>query len=139
MTTSSPAPAQSYPGRPFLGLGLGLTVLGVMAYAVQLALHRLITPWYLPALATLGVLCVGVALWQRRTLWRVLALLLVVLVAGASWTFLLAARLPAYTGPVADGRPFPAFTTTRADGTPFTQRDLAGDRASVLVFFRGRW
>jgi peroxiredoxin len=48
-------------------------------------------------------------------------------------------RLPLYKGPVAMGRPFPAFATVRADGSPFTQRDLQGDKNSVLVFFRGRW
>ena len=26
-----------------------------------------------------------------------------------------------------------------ADGAPFTQRDLAGGRGDVMVFFRGRW
>jgi len=69
----------------------------------------------------------------------VLALLLVLLLAGAEWAFLLASRLPAYTGPVAAGQPFPEFTTVRADGKPFARRDLDGDQNSVLVFFRGRW
>jgi peroxiredoxin len=40
---------------------------------------------------------------------------------------------------VAAGKPFPVFTTTKADGSPFTQRDLEGDRITVMVFFRGRW
>ena len=80
-----------------------------------------------------------VSLSQARTVWRVLALLLVMLFAGAEWMFMYKERLPAYTGPVATGRPFPAFATTRADGTPFTQRDLQGDSNNVLVFFRGRW
>ncbi len=65
--------------------------------------------------------------------------MLVVLVAGATWAFLLATRLPAYTGPIAVGQPFPVFTTMRADGTVFTQRNLQGGPNSVLVFFRGRW
>ena len=59
--------------------------------------------------------------------------------AGAEGAFLAALRLPAYTGPVAAGRPFPAFATIRADGTPFTQSDLEGDQDTVMVFFRGRW
>src|SRR6476646_1727143 len=127
------------PGRRFLALGLALTALGLIGYAGQLALHRLTTPWYLPLTATLGVILIIASLWQARTVWRVLALLLVGLLAGAEWTYLLTTRLPAYTGPVAVGQPFPAFTTVRADGSPFTQRDLEGDRDSVLVFFRGRW
>jgi hypothetical protein len=109
------------------------------AYVAQLAMHRLWTPWYLPLAATLGALVLVVALWQARSIWRILALVLVVLLAAGAWTFLLAARLPAYAGPVAVEKPFPAFKTARSDGTEFTQRDLEGDQNSVLVFFRGRW
>ena len=47
------------------------------------------TPWYVPCLATLGAVLLVVSLWQRRTVWRVLALLLVVLLAGAEWLILL--------------------------------------------------
>jgi hypothetical protein len=138
--TISPTTAQRrYPGRLFLMLGLGLAVLGVIGYIVQIKMSRLMTPWYMPCLATLGVGLLVASLWQARTLWRVLALLLVVLLAGAEWTFLLAMRLPEYTGPVAEGQPFPAFATARADGAPFTQRDLEGEQNNVLVFFRGRW
>jgi hypothetical protein len=139
MTSPSDAAPRRFGGRLFLLLGFGLTVLGVVAYAVQISLQRLIVPWYMPALGTLGVVFVVVSLWERRTIWRILALLAVVLFAGAEWAFLYALRLPPYTGPIAVGRPLPAFETTRADGTPLTQRDLAGDQNSVLVFFRGRW
>jgi hypothetical protein len=138
MSISTPDPARR-PGRRLLLVGLGLAVLGVAAYVAQVAAHRLTTPWYMPIAGTLGVLCVVASLWQARTVWRVLALLLVLLVAGAEWAFLLTLRLPAYTGPVAVGQPFPAFTTARADGTPFTDRDLAGGQNSLLVAFRGRW
>jgi cytochrome oxidase Cu insertion factor (SCO1/SenC/PrrC family) len=96
-------------------------------------------PWYLPIAAVLGVLLVLASLWQARSVWRVLALLLVVLIAGAEGSFLYAMRLPRYEGPVAVGQPFPAFKTARADGSEFTQRDLEGDKHNVLVFFRGRW
>lgn len=139
MTLSTATAPRRRPGRLFLVLGLGVTALGVIGYVAQLTAHRLTAPWYMPIAATLGVVLIIASLWQARTVWRVLALLLVGLLAGAEWTFLLATRLPPYTGPVAVGQPFPAFATTRADGTPFTQRDLGGDRNSVLVFFRGRW
>ncbi len=125
-------------GRLWLAAGLGLTVLGIVLYAVQLWLRHLWTPWYVPGLATLGVLCVGVAISQKPSLWRILALVLVVLLAGVEWAFLFMTRLPAYAGPVAE-ESFPAFTTLRADGTSFTQRDLQGPQNNVLVFFRGRW
>src|SRR3954471_10911049 len=139
MTTSSAAAPGRFPGRLFLALGLGLAALGVIGYAVQLWAQRLKAPRYMPILATLGVVFLVVALWERRTVWRVLALLLVLLVAGAGWAFLLMTRLPEYTGPVAAGRPLLKFTTMRADGTPFTKRDLEGNQNHVLVFFRGRW
>jgi hypothetical protein len=140
MTTSSTVVPRRYPGRLFLALGFGLTVLGIVAYVVQIAADRLKVPWYLPISALLGVACVAIALWQARSVWRVLALVLLLLVAGAELAFVLGTRLPAYTGTqVAAGKPFPAFKTAKADGTPFTQPDLEGDRDTVMVFFRGRW
>jgi hypothetical protein len=138
MTTSSATPRRST-GRLFLFLGLALGVLGVAAYVVQVANQWLKAPWYLPILATLGVLLLVASLWQRRTVWRVLALILLVLLAGFEWTFLLGTRLPAYAGPVKQDEPFPAFETKTADGKPFTQRQLQGDKDAVMVFFRGRW
>src|SRR5947208_874529 len=117
-TTSSPPVKRQHPGRAYLALGLGLVVLGIAGYVVQIRMMRLFTPWYTPILATLGVLFVIVSLWQQRSVWRILGLILVVLVAGFEWTFLLALRLPAYSGPVAVDQPFPGFATVRADGTP---------------------
>jgi hypothetical protein len=69
-----------------------------------------------------------------------MALVLVAFLAAGEWWFLLNyARLPAYTGPVAAGGPFPDFQAAKTDGTPFTRTDLAGDRGTALVFFRGHW
>jgi len=138
MTTSAPIPRR-FPGRLFLTLGLCLPILGILGYIVQLWAQRLMAPWYMPIAATLGVLLLVVALWQTRTIWRILALLLVVLIAGAEWAMMMGMRLPAYTGPVAAGQPFPEFATLRADDSPFTQSDLEGDQNNVMVFFRGRW
>ena len=138
MTTTSDAPRR-HPGRLLAALGLGLAALGIAAYAVQIWAQRLTTPWYVPIAATLGAALLVVSLWRKRTVWRVLALLFLALLAGAEWTFLAATRSPAYTGPVAEGRPFPTFATSRADGQSFTQADLKGDKNNVLVFFRGRW
>src|SRR5436190_1305361 len=139
MTTPANPTVPRRPGRPLLALGLAVAILAVVAYVIQIAAHHLTTPWYLPFAATAGVVLVAVSVWQARSIWRALALLVVAIIAGAAWTFVLGTRLPPYTGPVAVGRPFPAFTTVRADGTPFTQHDLEGDKRSVMVFFRGRW
>jgi hypothetical protein len=139
MTTPAAAAPRRYPGRLFLLLGLAAAPLAVAGYVVQFAAHRLATPWYLPAAATLGVALVVLSLWQARTVWRIVALVPVALLAAAAWLLVLGEPLPAYTGPVAAGHAFPAFATLRADGTSFTQHDLAGDADNVLVFFRGRW
>jgi FtsH-binding integral membrane protein len=139
MTSSDRSGARRFRGRLFLLLGLGLAGLGVAGYVVQISLQRLMAPWYMPVLATLGVVLVMISLREKRTFWRVFALLGIGLLAAGEWGILFAFRLPAYTGPVTVGRPFPAFETSRADGTLFTQSNLTGDRNSVLVFFRGRW
>ncbi|HWB12313.1 MAG TPA: hypothetical protein VG826_24010 [Pirellulales bacterium] len=118
--------------------GLGFAVVGVAIYVAQVFLHRLATPWYLPLTGTLGALFVIGSLWQRRGVWRVLTLVCVLLLAFGEWGFVLGTRLPAYSGPVAVGKPFPDFSTTRADGEAFTRKDLV-DQDTVLVFFRGRW
>jgi hypothetical protein len=115
-------------------------VLGVVAYAFQVNAGILTTPWYGPALATLGTALILVALRRRVSVWRVAALLLVGALTAGEWWFLLSySTLPDYSGPVAEGQTFPEFAAARADGTPFTQDDLKGDRDTVLVFFRGRW
>jgi hypothetical protein len=139
MGMSSTEAPRRLPGRLFLLLGPVLAVLGIAVYVVQFSLQQLRAPWYMPALATLGVLLVALSLWERRSVWRVLALVVVVLLAGLEWAFMFAMRLPPYTGPIAEGRTFPAFVTARADGTPFSQKNLEGDQNTALVFFRGRW
>lgn len=128
-----------FPGRILLAMGLALPFLGIIAYVAQVYLQRLRTSWYMPCLATLGLILVIVALCQARSVWHVLALLLVLLLTGAEWAFLFTTRLPEYTGPIALEQPFSAFATTRADGSPLTAHDLKGDQTNVLVFFRGRW
>jgi hypothetical protein len=139
MTDSANAPPARAGGRLLMLAGLGLAVLGVAAFAIQLSLRRLMVPWYMPAAAMLGAALVGASLWKRRTVWRVLAMVVIVCLAGSELLALNAMRLPPYPGPIAVGRSFPAFEARRADGTPFTQRDLIGDQHQALVFFRGRW
>lgn len=126
-------------GRIPLIAGLGLAGLGVVIYFALFRLGRLSSPWYMPVLALNGVGLILVSIGQRRTAFRVSALAAVVLLAVLETAFLFAVRLPAYAGPIAEGRPFPAFLTARADGSKFTQDDLVGDQNHVLVFFRGRW
>lgn len=133
---SPPAPAS---GRRFLAGAIVFPVLGILVYAAQLFAQRLWFPWYLPVLAGVGVACGVAALRRRRTVVRVLALTVAVLLAGGEIFLLNALRLPGYVGPLAGGRTFPAFETRRADGTRFGQSDLVGATSNAIVFFRGRW
>ena len=57
-------------GRFLPLLGISLAVLGLGAYAAQISLGRLMLPWYMPALALLGVALVILSLVERRTVWR---------------------------------------------------------------------
>lgn len=120
-------------------LGLGLALLGIVAFVVQMNLHRLSVPWYMPIMALIGAVLIGVSLRERRTTWRVITLGFVVLLGGFELFALNALRLPPYTGPIAVGKPFPVFKASLADGTAFTQENLTGDHDTALVFFRGRW
>src|SRR5262245_18335650 len=108
VTPWSRAMTPSSRGRRFLLLGLGLSVLGVVAYVVELALHRLTLPWYIPVSALLGAVLIGASLRERRGVWRTLALGGVLLLAGIETLALYALRLPSYAGPIAVGRAFPA-------------------------------
>jgi hypothetical protein len=139
MTVSTNALPSRSGGRLLMLAGLIVPVVGVVAYAIQLSLQRLMLPWYMPAAAALGVALVVTSLWRQRTVWRVLALVVVVCLAGFEFVALSALRLPPYTGSIAVGRPFPVFEARRADGTPFSQNDLIGDQHHAIVFFRGRW
>jgi hypothetical protein len=125
---------------PFFLLGVLLFILGPAVYAVQFSLKHLGMPWYLPILATLGVLFMLVSVWQRRGLLRSGGLVLFVLLCAAEWFLaLIATRAPVYQGPAQPGRPVPAFATTLADGKAFSNQDLEKGIPTVLVFFRGRW
>jgi hypothetical protein len=140
-------------GRRFIWLAVICALFGVPLYALQLTVAgRTDTPWYLPILGTAGVMFAVIALGRRPTAWRAIVLLFAGGLAALQWWFLLSyVREPAYAGPLASGGPFPAFTARRPDGTNVTGPDLwshavRGDksdippnRATALVFFRGRW
>src|SRR5215475_13331180 len=129
-----------HPGRSLLLLGVLAAVAGpVLMILLTFAAKILITPWYAPALGTLGVALIVLALMRSRSLWRWMAVVIFTLFVAFQWYALLAMRTPAYSGPVKDGVPFPAFATTLAGGSAFTQADLKGDQNTVMVFFRGHW
>jgi hypothetical protein len=145
MATLQPAPASvSAPPRrwPLFLIGVLLVFLGpAILYVVQFRMYHLKTPWYVPILASVGVLLMAVSVWQRRGIWRSVGLVLAVVVCGFEWYGLLVAfKLPSYAGPAKPEHKIPAFTTALAKkGESFTNKDLATGKRTVLVFFRGRW
>jgi hypothetical protein len=143
MSTVDPAPAGTVSPRRhwllFLG-GVLLFFIGPALYAVEFRLRHLGVPWYVPLLASAGVVLMAASLWHRRGVVRALVMVIFTLVCGLEW-FLLAVgtKSPAYTGPAQPGRTVPEFVARLSDGTPFTEQDLAQGGPTVLLFFRGRW
>jgi hypothetical protein len=127
-------------GRAYFWAGIGVCLLGLALAMVQFSLKYLAVPWYTPAMATLGALLLVVAVARRRSIPRVIALVLVAALAGLQWYLIVSLmKLPAYEGPARAGQQLPAFRSTLADGSSFTEADLRDGSRRVLVFFRGRW
>jgi hypothetical protein len=121
-------------------LGGLLFLAGPAIYFVHVRLQILKMPWYVPVLATVGVLCMAVSVRRRRGVWRSCGLALFVVLCGLEWFFTLSvARSPTYAGPAQVGRRLPEFAAACADGTAFTNKDLEDGHRTALVFYRGRW
>jgi hypothetical protein len=120
--------------------GIALFVLGPIWLVVQFRSKHLGAAWYVPILASAGVLLLISSVWRRRGIVRTVFLVLFAIVCGFEWfVFTIATRSPAYTGPAQPGRKVPQFAAQLADGTPFTTAELEKGTATVLVFFRGHW
>jgi hypothetical protein len=126
--------------RPLFLAGILLFLLGPPIYVVQFQGKLLFAPWYVPIMASIGVVLMFASVWRRRGVARTIGVVFFAVVCGLEW-FLLAVgtATPLYSGPAEPGRTIPAFTSNRADGTPFTEADLKRGRPTVLLFFRGRW
>jgi|SRR5262245_30032887 len=135
-------PTSEVPTRrpPLFLLGILLCLAGPVIYFFQVSRAQLIVPWYLPALATIGVLAMGLSVAQRRGVWRIIGLAAFVLLCVFEWTFFLVhSKTPAYAGPAQPGREVPEFAAAYADGQPFSREDLQRNGRTVMLFFRGRW
>jgi hypothetical protein len=142
MTTgvSTAPPNDRSRGRAYFWAGIFVCLLGLALAMVQFGFKYLFVPWYTPALATLGAVLLLVSVVRRRSIPRVVFLLLIAAFAGLQWYFLGSLmKLPDYQGPVQAGKQLPAFNSSYADGRPFTDADLRDGSRRVLVFFRGRW
>ena len=139
LSTTAPATDRSR-GRGLLWAGIAVGLLGIPLYVVQFSLGVFTVPWYQPALATLGALLLLSAVARRRSITRLIALVLVLAFAGLDWYFVGSmSKLPSYEGPARAGQKMPAFRTAKADGSPFTEKNLQDGKVNVLVFNRGRW
>ncbi|MGI8981300.1 MAG: hypothetical protein ACR2FY_18900 [Pirellulaceae bacterium] len=137
---AAPAEKRRYPGRLYLWLGILAAVAGPVIYTLQIQYKSLFAPWYVPILATLGVLLIAWSLAQCRTFWRWGAAGMATLLAGLIWLMMLVGfAMPTYNGPATVGQVFPSFETNLAGGGSFQQADLRGDKDTILLFFRGRW
>jgi hypothetical protein len=139
-TTAPPVAPPKTGGRLLLWIGVLAAIAGVVVYQFQMNAGLLTTPWYAPALATLGTVLILVSLLRRFSAWRLAALLLIGALTAGEWWFLVSySKVPDYSGPVEKGKPFPEFSAALADGTVFTQDSLKGDQDTIMVFFRGHW
>jgi hypothetical protein len=122
-------------------LGILFFVLGpVISVVLMYAAGMLITPWHMPILATAGVLCMALSVWQRGGIARPIGLLLFTALCGLEWFFVAhAIRTPEYTGPAVPGQKLPAFTARKANGDTFLHAELAQGTPSIALFFRGHW
>ena len=117
-----------------LALGTVVTYVGLLQ-----ALIPLRPLWYLGAM-TLAVALATIAVSRRRHWLTVTAFALCVLLFGAASFFhLVATRVPAGTPALVVGQPAPDFTLPDAAGRPVHLADYRGQKAVVLVFYRGYW
>lgn len=77
--------ARPHPGRLYVVLGLLVALSGIAIDVFQLPAKILAAPWYVPILATAGLLMVLMALAQSRSIWRWLAAGFVTLLAAGEW------------------------------------------------------
>jgi hypothetical protein len=139
LSAASPLKQRSR-GRAYFWAGIVVCLLGLVLASVQFGLKYLFVPWYSPMLATLGALLLLLSVVRRRSIIRVVVLILVTAFAGMQWYFLASMmKLPVYAGPAQPGKQLPLFRATLTDGRPFTEADFADGSRRVMTFFRGRW
>jgi hypothetical protein len=125
---------------PWFSIGVLLALLPIGAYMLQMQLlHVLSVPWYVPILATVGVIMMLVSVVRKRGVVRIIFLVLFTALCSFEWWFMAFSKNPAYAGPAAVGKKIPAFSTMLADGTPISETELEKGIPTAIVFFRGRW
>jgi hypothetical protein len=141
MEQTPTTPVSPSPSRwPFFVIGFLFFLLGPAINFAQISMGKLVTPWHVPVLATVGLAFMGLSVVQRGGIVRPIAFLLFLTVCGFEWFFIVhMIRVPEYTGPAQPGEALPAFAARKADGTTFSHTDLAVGVPSIMLFYRGRW
>src|SRR5262245_16724076 len=128
---------QSPPTRhwlPFL-TGIALFIVGPIVYAAMMQSDMLWTPWFMPILATIGVLLMVLSLWRKFGVVRGIGLLVFLVACAGEWFFFLyMIPTPQYAGAAQRNAMVPAFEATLADGSTFTNKDVAKGRSTVMLF-----
>src|SRR5262245_34455928 len=95
-TATPPVAKRTLPGRGLVWLGILTILAGVAGYAVQLFYFKILEmPWYTLALAVVGVVLLGVAVYRAPTLWRVIGLVFWTLFAAFEvWFLVFFSKLP---------------------------------------------
>ncbi len=125
---------------PLIAAGVFFLLLGPAIGVVMTALEKLITPWYLPILATIGVALLAAAFVRRPGILRGVLVGLALLPTVFAWLIVAVfARTPEYTGPATVGNRIPTFTAKYTDGREFSNGEVETGGPAVLLFYRGHW
>lgn len=115
-----------------------VTIAGMGLYPVVLNTGYLKFPWFVLVFACLGLGLAWYSWSKKNTLWRLFMLLLCFGLLGLElWFIFYHSKLPAYAGPLSEGKTLPAFTAKLSDGKAFTQDALVSEQDTVIVFYRG--
>ena len=136
-STADTVPARRW---PLFVAGILFFVLGPTINVAMILMGRLTTPWYVPILATLGVVLMVLSVVQRGGVLRSVGMLVFALLCGLEWYFIASViKTPEYVGPAQPGQKVPAFAAAYADGKMFSSKDLEDGSRTVLLFYRGHW
>ena len=124
--------------RPYL-MGMFLVLVGWCFYVWRFSQANLVLPYYLPVIVTVGFGVMVRGFLQKRSILRVLGLILALLMTLVAWMIIFGLSLPKYDGPATVGATAPAFEAQLAMGGDFQASNLKDGKNRIIVFYRGIW
>jgi hypothetical protein len=122
-----------------LSLLVSAAAIAVYTQLLHVAAVRNHPEGYVAAFAIAATIAgMAVALGRRWYAWTTLVVLVLLLLGGATFNFVLARIPEAHTTLRLGERP-PDFTLTDADGRAVSLAEYRGKKPVVLVFYRGYW